>query len=418
MSFVADEFVLVGLSHQSAPVEVRQQVAVRREDLGQHLEKILKHGGAREAWILSTCNRTEVLVVSGETAETEAWLRGELFKDLPDLGEDPLYVHRGVQAVMHVFSVTAGLDSQVLGESEILHQVKGATDAARARGALGTGLEALMQQAMSVGKRVRSRTSLGEGTLSVARAAVDLARKAYGTFRRIRAAVVGAGETGLLVARHLRDEGVGGLTFLNRTYERARKAAGDLGGEAAPLEALREKVAEANLTVVSVESPEPVLRPEHVDTMRLRWQDRPSMIIDLSVPRGVHPGVAEHPELLVQTLDDLEQIVARHRRERREAITAAGAIVVEEVHKFLALRLYDAFKPAIRSLGERFDRIRREVVEEVAARDGSTEELSRRLTRRLLDAAFEEIKEGTRRTQSEEALSRSYWRYQRLLEDR
>lgn len=399
------ELFLLGLSHRTAPIEVRERCALGRAAIPARLSA-LRGGTVEECWLLSTCNRTEVLAVAKEPEGEARRLRQELFGAA--VPESSLYLHRGVEAVFHVFRVAGGLDSQVLGESQILAQLKDASAAAREAGSLGPLLQSLLDHALGAGKRVRSDTRVGEGTLSVAKAAVDLARRVFGGFASVRALILGAGETGLLAARHLRDEGCRSLAFANRTRERAEEAARSLGGEARPIESLATWLADMDLTIVSVDGTEPLVRGAHLDPGRLRRHDRPPVMIDLSVPRAVDPDLKSHPNLLVHDLDDLESIVARHRHEREAEVELAGRILVEETHKWVTVRTYAAFKPAITGLVDRFEAIRRDVLKAHGVPGADLEEFSAKLMRRFLDEALGTLKEGARQALPEEQLGRRY----------
>ena len=407
---LANDIVLIGVSHRTAGVEVRERVAVGPDEIGDRMRALVTSGDAEETWLLSTCNRTEIVCSTPTGHQPDEDLVRRFFGELP---RDAVYVHRGQAAVFHLFRVTSGLDSQVLGESQILSQVKDATGAARSVDVLGEKLGPLVDQAVLVGKRVRTETRVGEGTLSVAKAAVELSEKVFGRLETVKTLIVGAGETGRLVARHLRDLGARDLTFANRTLERAEQAASEVGGEARGLDGIADLFNEADLTVVSVDAPEPVIRKEHVDVQRLRRHDRPPMLIDLSVPRGADPELSDVHELLVHDLDDLDQVVARHHAERRGEVARAERILVEEVHKFLALRVYAVLKPVVSGMRERFERACDEVLEEVGC-DPESEKVARKLMRRLLNEALVQIKEGTRASVSEEGLEGTYRRY---LED-
>ena len=407
MSTEGPNLFLLGSSHRVASLEERERISLPTDGMESFYEGLRALPGMEECLVLNTCNRTEIVCSAPGTADAHEVLLREFF---PGITSDAIYVHRGQAAVFHLFRVTAGLDSQVLGESQILGQVKDATGLARSVSVLGESLAPLVEQAVVVGKRVRSETRVGEGTLSVAKAAVELSEKVFGRLETVRALIVGAGETGRLVAKHLRDLGARELTFANRTLERAEEAAEKYGGTAVPLDRLTDALNEANLTVVSVDTAEPVVRLEHIDVPRLRRQDRPPMIIDLSMPRGIDPALSQIHELLIHDLDDLDQVVGRHHAERRSEIAHAERILVEEVHKFLALRVYAVLKPVVSGMRERFERVCEEVLAEI---DGGpeAEKIGKKIMRRLLNEALVQIKEGTRASVSEQHLEGNYRRY-------
>ncbi len=410
--------LLVGLSHRDAGLAERERVAVRPDLLPTKLSAILALKEVREAWLLSTCNRTEALVAlermdEGTVASVQRGLTEVVFAPLQ---ESVVHVYSGVEAVMHVFRVAAGLDSLVLGESQVLAQVKDAYQRARAVGATGPWLDPLLQQALSAGKRVRARTSVGSGTLSVARAGVALAAQVFGSFEDTRVVVVGAGETGRLAARHFRDGGARSLAFVNRTLEHAEEAARELGAEAASLERLAELVGIADVIVTSVEDAPSLLRAEHFRPKRIKHRDRPLVLVDLSVPRAVAPELAALDNVLCYDLDDLARIVDENRTERQRAAEEAAPVLLAEVHKFLGLRTYASFSSTIARLRERFDEAREGELDECAGKHSSPEllQLAHRLTRRLLDVALDQLKENARESIPTESLDRAY---QRFLDD-
>lgn len=396
---------LIGFSHRTAPVAVREQYAVRPGELQRHLEDLVGDEGVHEALVLSTCNRTEVLVLGSFER-----VRRQLFRNLPD---PHLYRYQGLQAVIHLFRVAAGLDSLVLGETEILGQLRRAYEDAREAGATGKLFDALLPQALRVGKRVRSETEVGLGTLSVARVGIDMARRVFGSFENVRALVVGAGQTGLLVARHLTGERVRSLAFANRSLERAREAAAELGGTALGLDGLPAALREADLVVTCVDGG-PALRVDQLDRRHLARRDRPLLVVDLSVPRAVEEGVADLEGVIAYDLDDLEPVVAENRSSRDAAAAEeATTILVAELHKFASLRTYASFSPVIAELRRRFDEVREATLDAVAGEHASPRELelAHELERRLLDVALAQMKAGARSTRSEESLDREYRRF-------
>jgi glutamyl-tRNA reductase len=402
------DLLLVGLSHRTAPVAVRERVSVAAGDLPARLRTALGASGVVEATVLSTCNRTEVLVatkVGHATPDLAERLRAE---HLAAAEADSVYSFQGAHAAIHLFRVAAGLDSLVLGESQILAQVKQAWEAARRAGTTGALLDPLMRQALSVGKRIRNETSVGEGTLSVARVGVDIARQVFGDFRGTTALIVGAGETALLVARHLAESGTVDLVFANRTLERAEAAAAELGGRAAPLHDLPVLLRDADLVLPCIDGAPGTLRRKFYDRRALRRRDRPQLVIDLSVPRAAEEGLSDLEGLLYYDLDDLASVVEENRRERERATEGSDEILVAELHKFLSLRTFAAFTPVISELRSDFDAVCDSILEDGR---GGSEELVTELKKRLLDAALRRFKEGAQQARPQEAISREYQRF-------
>lgn len=402
---------LVGVSHRTAPVAVRERYVVNHEDLPACLKSLLEIEGVSEAFVLSTCNRTEVLVVGPSGVDVSARVKSRLFRNLPS---DQVYSYDDTAAAIHAFRVASGLDSMIIGESEVLAQIKRGFEAAEAAKALGPTLRALMQQALRVGKRVRSETEVGQGTLSVARVAIDVAQRAFGSLSDERALVIGAGETGVLTARHLKERGIGALAFANRSVDRARAVAEELGASAHGLEELKELIRRADLVVACIEGQSASIDASVFDKRAISRRDKPLLVIDLSMPRAVSADVAKlGASVLVYDLDDLGRVVRENEKGRHRAVETADAIIVSELHKYLSLRVYASFSPAISVLRERFEKTREEVLDSVAGArtDPRDVQLAHELARKLLDVALDQMKEGARQTRSEEVLDHEYQRF-------
>lgn len=403
--------VLVGISHRTAPIALRERYVVSAADLAATLGSLRAIEGVEECFVLSTCNRTEVLLVGPRGTNLAMAARAQLFRNLDD---SLTYSFEDVPALIHAFRVAGGLDSLVLGESEVLAQIKRGIDAAAGAGTLGPVLRPLLQQALHAGKRVRAETTIGQGSLSVAKIGVDLAARVFGSFHDERALVVGAGETGLLVAQQLRDRGIGVLTIANRTLARAVEVAEGLGAEACGLDVLTERIARADLVVACVEAGSPPVDTRHFDRRAVSRRDKPLLVLDLSVPRAVATEVAALDQnLLVYDLDDLQRIVRENERGRHDAAEGTTAILVAEIHKFLTSRTYSAFTPAITDLRRRFEEIRESTLDTHAGARSDPREvrLAHELTKRLLDAALEQMKASARSVRSEEALEIEYRRF-------
>ncbi|MEZ5977566.1 MAG: glutamyl-tRNA reductase [Planctomycetota bacterium] len=402
------QFALLGLSHWSAPVELREHCAVPSDRLVARTRELVALEGVEEVLLVSTCNRTEVLLVgTGVDAALDA-LRAGIFDRV---APQHLYEYRDLHAVVHLMRVACGLDSLVLGESQILGQVREAMQASEDAGALGERLRPLLEQTLALGKRVRTHTSLGEGTLSVARVAVDIAARACGPLESRSALVVGTGETGILVARHLAHLGVRDIVFANRTLANAEKVVSELGGRAVGLDALERELARCDLVAVSVDGGR-VLHAEQFRSARLSRRDAPLVVLDLSVPRAVDPDASELRGLLVYDLDDLAKVVATNRAGREEATRETSEMLLAEVAKYLGRRRVARAAPLLATLGARFDEVKARVLgRHGEALDPAALALVDEVARELLAAAFGAVKGGLRGEESDEALDRAYRTY-------
>lgn len=403
-----EDLVLVGMSQRTAPVAVRERYAVSEVDAQALLQQLKLGGLLEEGVVLSTCNRTEILASTSDGEQGAAALRGALFRNVED---QHVYSFRGIEAIMHLFRVASGLDSLVLGETEILGQLKRSLEA----GVTGRHLKPLYEQAITVGKRVRRETSIGEGSLSVARVGIDVASRALGRFDQSRAVVVGAGETGMLVALNLTSGGIGSLCLLNRTPERSAEAAAQLGGavESMGLEHLPKQFESADLAVVCVDGTQPLVEAAALNRKALAKRDQPLVVLDLSIPRAVAPEVGLLDGVIVYDLDALMPVVEEHRASRVAAAEEVTPILIGEVHKFLSLRTFAAFTPAIEELKSGFADERERLLDRITAGQASARELelAHAMERQLLHLALSQLKESARQTQSTAALERAYLRF-------
>jgi len=316
------DFAVVGLNHQTAPVEVRERAAVRPGEEATLLDHLSRH--AREVMLLATCNRTEVYLagIGGDPVSAFEGAWGHAL-------DGHLYVHTGDEAVAHLYRVAAGLDSLVIGETQIQGQVKRAWQAASGRGLSGTLMNKITQGALAAGKRVRFETGLSDKVVSVSSAAVELAQAALGDLQHRTALILGAGETAELTLTHLRAAGVGEVIVVNRTAERARQLADKLGGRACAAEYLHEVLPEADVVIASSGAPHYVLHGAGVQAALEGRRNRPMFLIDISVPRILDPDIGRVPGAHLYNLDDLTAIVSRNLQSRRAALPQAGAIIRE-----------------------------------------------------------------------------------------
>lgn len=316
------DFVVVGLNHNTAPVEVRERAAVRAGEEDALLAHLSRH--AREVMLLATCNRTEVYL-AGLSGDPLAAFQGAWGHAL----EDHLYSYSGEDAVSHLYRVAAGLDSLVIGETQIQGQVKRAWQAANARGLSGSLLNKIAQGALAAGKRVRTETGLSDSVVSVSSAAVELAELALGGLSGRTALIIGAGETAELTLTHLRAAGIEDVIVVNRTAERARQLAAKLGGRVCAAEFLHEALPEADVVIASSAAPHYVLNGEAVAAALAARGERPMFLIDISVPRILDPDIAGVRGAHLLNLDDLTAVVHRNLQGRRAALPQAGAIIRE-----------------------------------------------------------------------------------------
>jgi glutamyl-tRNA reductase len=331
----------LGINHQTAPVDLRERVAFDSESLAPALAALRALPQVREVALLSTCNRTELYAYAEDDGRALAdWLATH-----PGNAGDLhayLYTHREGEAARHLFRVAAGLDSLVLGEPQILGQVKQAWSAARGAGTLGNRLDRLFQQAFATAKRARTETRIGANPVSVASAAVRLAEESFARPADASILLVGAGETIELVARHLVQAGAKRLLVANRTLAHAQQLASRHGGIALPLEELERHLAEADIVFSATASRGPVLQRAQVQAALARRRHRPMLLLDLAVPRDIAADVSGLRDVFVYTVDDLQRVVEDNRRSRREAAEAAEAIIELQVARFLETSGADA----------------------------------------------------------------------------
>ena len=331
--------VLVGANHRSCPIELRERLAFQAEQLPAALTSLRQELGLAESLILSTCNRVEIYAGVPEldgTADRIALFLGVRSGVRQDELAAQLYTYTEPQSVQHLFSVAGGLDSMVLGETEILHQVKHAYELARLHGATGKVLNVLFQRALNAGKTVREKTGLSLGAVSVGTVALELAQKIFGDLRAYIVVLVGAGKVGELVIKRLTERGVSRIRVLNRSVERAQLLASNYGGVAYPLETLQAQLLEADIVITSTDSPTALLSASELAPVMVARRHRPLCLIDLGVPRNLDPALGHLENVYLFDIDDLQGLVNHQTAQRRQAVAESQAILEQKVGHFIA----------------------------------------------------------------------------------
>jgi glutamyl-tRNA reductase len=398
---------VAGLSHRNAPVELREQLAVDDDKLRELLRDVAATGVVREALILSTCNRVEVYAIADVPGEARTATFRQLCRHRgvePASVETVLYTHADGEAVRHAFRVASSLDSMMIGEPQILGQVKNAFALAQSCETVGPALHTLFTQAFTVAKKVRTETEIARHAVSVSFAAVELAKKIFAGLDGKAVLLIGAGKMSELAARHLIEQGAFPLYVANRTWARAQELARALAGTAVPFDELATALATVDIVITSTGAPEPVIRRGFVQPLVHSRRGRPLFFIDIAVPRDVEDSVNTLDGVYCYDIDDLKQVVDANIRERLREAHRAEALVEREVAKFLA-RLGDVeVIPTIVSLRERLEIIRSGEVKRTLARlPGATPEtreaieaLSAAIVNKILHAPITKLRESSR----------------------
>ena len=362
MSGLSVHLFLLGVSHRTAPVELRERLDFSSRDLGAAVEAVATRPSAAESVVLSTCNRSEIYIASGDPVRAHEELVSFL-SDYHQVARDTfiphLFARDDAAAAQHLFRVAAGLDSLVVGEPQILGQVKDAFQAASDRRCTGPLLSKLFHWAFGVGKRVRSETALGEGAVSVSFAAVALARKIFGRLDGRRVLVIGAGEISTLTAQHLRSHGAAEIAITSRTTAHAEALASDVGGRAIPWSEMMSALGRADIVLTATGSQRPIVTRPDIEAVLRRRRTSPLFIIDVAVPRDVDPAVGDMEQVFLYNVDDLQGIVQENLSRRGAEIERAEAIVDDELSRFVAWQRSRATIPTVVALRQRFDAIRR-----------------------------------------------------------
>lgn len=328
-SYLSSESMAIfalGINHRTASLDIRERVAFAPEQMVDALQQIGDVAGVGEVAILSTCNRTEIYGASEHPEQVLDWL-AEYHQMSRHALDDCHYIHYKEDAARHIMKVASGLDSMILGEPQILGQLKSAYAVAREAGKVSTHLNQLFQQAFSIAKQVRTETAIGQNPVSVAYAAVNLSQQIFSDLRDVHALLIGAGETIELVARHLLDKQVGGITVANRTLSRAQDLAQKFGAHAILLSEIPEFLQGADMVISSTASQLPILGKGAVESALKQRKHKPMFMVDIAVPRDIEPEVAKLQDVYLYTVDDLQEVILENMRSREQAASKAEEII-------------------------------------------------------------------------------------------
>jgi glutamyl-tRNA reductase len=385
-------------------VDLRERLDFSSRDLGAAVEAVAARPSMAESVVLSTCNRSEIYVASEDPARA----RDELVTFLSDYHHVPahafqphLFALENSAAVAHLFRVAAGLDSLVVGEPQILGQVKEAFQSATSKRCVGPVLRHVFQWSFGVGKRVRTETALGEGAVSVSFAAVALARKIFGRLQGRHVLIVGAGEISSLTAQHLRAQGVGDIVITSRTHAHAETLAAEVGGMAVPWEGMIAALGSAEIVITATGSPRPIITRAQLEAVQgRRARSNPLFIIDVAVPRDVDSAVGDIEQVFLYNIDDLQSIVEENLSRRAAEVERAESIVNEEVTKFMTWQRSRSAVPTVVALRQRFESIRRSELQRLEGKLGAlspdararVDEVTRLIVEKLLLEPTEQLK--------------------------
>jgi len=399
--------VLVGLNHETAPVELREKVGLNPEDLKEALNKLTRDSDLRELVILSTCNRTELVAFVPDDDKGEA----NLVSFLADRAGVPLseirehiYQFWGLKAVEHIFSVASGLESMVLGEPQITGQVKDAFDRAIEAGTAGNRLSSIYRHTIQTVKQVRTQTEIARNAVSISYVAVELARKVFGELKGKRALLVGAGEMCELAATHLKERGVDAVDVTNRTFSRAERLASRFDGHPYPLGNLREALEVADIVVSSTGSPESIIGKADVEAALRKRKSASLLLIDIAVPRDIEPEVGDLPGVFLFDIDDLQKVIEANKEKRKKEAEKAAQLIARRVREYEKWRRMQDVNPVIVELRQNVEAMRKEELEKSLKNlHGCSEEVRRELDRlsysvmnKMLHQPITELKRAAR----------------------
>ncbi|MCI0404348.1 MAG: glutamyl-tRNA reductase [Acidobacteria bacterium] len=395
------ELSVVGLSHHTAPVEVRERLHFPESEVVHAVEALRRRPGVAEAVLFSTCNRTEAVVrLEGDVEALP--LVAEFLADarrVPCEEFERFLYHRSQrEAIRHIFRVASSLDSMVVGEPQVLGQVKAAYAGARAAGTLGGVLDEVLTHAFSVAKKVRTETGIAASAVSVGHAAVELARKIFGSLEGRTVFLIGAGKMSELAAKHLRRSGAQAILVTNRTYGRAQELAEQLGGQAIHFDDLLTCAGQADIVISSTGAPHFIIRKQHGEQFMSQRRNRPMFFIDIAVPRDVDPELNQLDNIFVYDIDDLHQVVNANLRERQREAVRAEELVEREVDRLLERLKRLELTPTIVALEEKLHGLRQQELARAGLRDltpaqrAEVDELTRSLVNKILHLPLTQLK--------------------------
>ena len=398
--------ILLGASHHSAPVDLRERIDFSRRGVAEALSVLGEIPDIAEVAVLSTCNRSEIYAIGTDRVIVGRNLVSFMssYHDVPESELGPhLYMRHDIDAARHLFRTAAGLDSLVVGEPQILGQVKDAYTTASQHGCTGALLNRLFHWSFAVGKRVRSDTGIGEGAVSVSYAAISLARKIFGSLKGRHALLIGAGEMAELTATHLRSQEVHQIRVASRSAARAAALAAKVDGEPVPWEDITAQLSSADIVVTATGSAAPIVTRHHIDTAMQPRGNRPLFIMDIGLPRDVEPSSGEVEQVFLYNIDDLRGIVRENLTRRQSQVDRGELLVEEEVDRFVVWLRSRAAIPTVVALRRRFENIRTSELARLEPKLASlppdsrerVEEVTRLLVEKLLLAPTEHLKSVT-----------------------
>lgn len=405
--------VIVGLSHKTAPVEIRERVAFAPTTMQDPLLQLQALPGVLEGLIVSTCNRVELYAVSKDPSAATIALR-RFLADFHDLSqhdlEDHLYDYNGEEAIHHLFRVASSLDSMVIGEPQILGQIKTAYGYAVENQTAGLILNRFLHKAFSVAKRVRTETGIASNAVSVSFAAVELARKIFDRLDNKTVMIIGAGEMCELAARHFMSNGVTDVLVTNRTFERAEKLATELKGKAVPFDRFADDLVAVDIVLTSTGAPNFILGHRQMDEIIRRRKHKPMFLIDIAVPRDIDPRVNDVDNVYLYDVDDLQGVVQANLKERQKEARKAENIVEQEIGQFARWLENLDVKPTIIALRRKMDELRKQELEKTfgnlkdltAKQRKSIEAMSNALLNKIMHKPIELLKNGQHESGSED----------------